>query len=259
MVREGAVAPGPLLRRLALPIVVVAAVGAFVAIDFTIGGRHGAPIGQYTTKGTLSFVTEPGLHPPKVTADQNVPTDFAKLAPGYIFTANFYDLNYPPIVGQSGPLILDSKLQPVWFKPVPTSVVAGDLAPQTYHGKPVLSWWQGYVTNTGATESGEDIVVNQHYQTIAKLHGVDGWKLTLHEFLIDGDDAWVTANKDVPYNLSTYGGAYNGAIDDSAVQEYDLKTGKLLYNWDALDHIRPDQSYATVPTNGFPWDTYHVN
>jgi EmrB/QacA subfamily drug resistance transporter len=257
MVRGGDGAADPLLRRLALPIAVAAAVGAFVAIDFTIGGRHGAPIGQYTTKHTLSFVTEPALHPPDITSD--VPTLTSKLAPGYIFTANFYDLNYPPIVGQSGPLILDSKLQPVWFKPVPTSVVAGDLAPQTYQGKPVLSWWQGYVTNTGATESGEDIVVNQHYQTVAKLHGVEGWKLTLHEFLIVGDDAWVTANKDVPYNLSKFGGAYNGAIDDSAVQEYDLKTGKLLYSWDALDHIRPDDSYATVPTNGFPWDTYHVN
>ena len=32
---------------------------------------------------------------------------------GYIFTANFYDLNEPPIVGQSGPLILDRRLQPV--------------------------------------------------------------------------------------------------------------------------------------------------
>ena len=59
--------------------------------------------------------------------------------------------------------------------------------------------------------------------------------LTLHEFLIDGDHAWVTANKNVPKNLSKYGGAYNGALIDSAVQEYDLKTGKLLRNWDALE------------------------
>ena len=61
--------------------------------------------------------------------------------------------------------------------------------------------------------------------------------LTLHEFVIGGDDAWVTANKNIPMNLSKYGGAYNGALIDSAVQEYNLKTGKLLYSWDALDHI----------------------
>ena len=77
--------------------------------------------------------------------------------------------------------------------------------------------------------------------------------------MIRGDDAWVTANKDIPANLSSYGGAYNGALTDSAVQEYNLKTGKLLYSWDALKHIRPGDSYATLPTNGFPWDAYHVN
>ena len=60
-------------------------------------------------------------------------------------------------------------------------------------------------------------------------------------------------------DLSKYGGAYNGALIDSAVQEYDLKTGKLLRNWDALDHIPLSQSQASLPTNGFPWDAYHVN
>ena len=93
------------------------------------------------------------------------------------------------------------------------------------------------MTNTGATESGEDVVVNQHYQTVARLKATDGWVLTLHEFTIDGDDAWVTANKNIPMDLSKYGGAYNGALIDSAVQEYDLKTGKLVRSWDALDHI----------------------
>ena len=83
--------------------------------------------------------------------------------------------------------------------------------------------------------------------------------LTLHEFLIDGENAWVTANKNLPMDLSKYGGAYNGALVDSAVQEYNLKTGKLVRSWDALDHIPLSQSQATLPTNGFPWDAYHVN
>ncbi len=69
----------------------------------------------------------------------------------------------------------------------------------------------------------------------------------------------MTANKNVAKNLSDYGGAYNGALIDSAVQEYNLKTGKLLHSWDALQHIPLGDSRATVPTNGFPWDAYHVN
>jgi EmrB/QacA subfamily drug resistance transporter len=242
-------------RRLTVAIGVV--VVGFIAIDTAFAGSHGAPVGAYTTDGAYSFLTEPSLHPPVIHKDG--PTLAGRLAPGYILATNFYNLNYPPLVGQSGPLILDGHLQPVWFKPVPEKVVAANLSLQTYEGQPALAWWQGVVTNTGSTESGEDVVVNRHYQTVARLKGADGWVLTLHALTIDGEDAWVTANKNVARNLSAYGGAYNGALIDSAVQEYNLKSGKLLRTWDALEHIPPGDSYATVPTNGFPWDTYHVN
>jgi EmrB/QacA subfamily drug resistance transporter len=242
-------------RRLALAIAAVLVV--FLAIDQAFAGSHGAPVGAYTTKGAYSFVTEPTLHPPKLQTEGTTQT--GELAPGFVFTANFYNLNYPPLVGQSGPLILDRDLQPVWFQPVPEKVVASNLNLQTYEGKPALAWWQGVVTNTGQTESGEYVVANQHYQPVARLKGEDGWVLTLHEIVIRGEDAWVTANKNIAKDLSRYGGAYNGALIDSAVQEYNLKTGKLLSTWDALDHIPLEDSYASVPTNGFPWDAYHVN
>ncbi len=248
-------APPAAVRRLAVAVAVV--IAGFLALDLAFAGSHGAPVGAYTTKGAYSFVTEPSLHPPKLHQDGPILT--GQLAGGYIFTANFYNLNYPPLVGQSGPLILDDKLQPVWFQPVPEKVVASNLSLQTYEGKPALAWWQGVVTNTGSTESGEDVVVNQHYQTVARLKGADGWVLTLHALTISGEDAWVTANKNIAKNLSDYGGAYNGALIDSAVQEYNIKTGKLLRSWDALDHIPLGDSYASVPTNGFPWDAYHVN
>jgi EmrB/QacA subfamily drug resistance transporter len=243
-------------RRFAIAIAVV--VAGFVAVDLAFAGSHGAPVGAYTTKGTYSFVSAPGLRPPIVKRTARA-VRAGKRAPGYIFTTNFYSLTEPPMIGQSGPLILDQSLRPVWFQPVPESVVASNLSPQTYEGKPALAWWQGVVTKTGQTESGEDIVVDQHYRPIARLKGADGWTLTLHELLISGEDAWVTANKNLAIDLSKYGGAYNGAMIDSAVQEYNLRTGKLLRTWDALDHIPLSQSYATLPTNGFPWDAYHVN
>jgi EmrB/QacA subfamily drug resistance transporter len=242
-------------RRFGLALSAVLAV--FIGLTAAFAGSHAPPLGRYTLSGAYSFASAPSIHPPKISALKQAPA--GQLAPGYIFTANFFDLNEPPIVGQSGPLILDRRLQPVWFQPVSEKVVASNLSLQTYQGKPALAWWQGVVTNTGATESGEVVVVNQHYQPVARLTAKDGWVLTLHEFLIDGDHAWVTANKNVPMNLSKYGGAYNGALIDSAVQEYDLKTGRLIRTWDALDHIPLSESQASLPTNGFPWDAYHVN
>ena len=51
--------------------------------------------------------------------------------------------------------------------------------------------------DTGYPESGEYVVVDQHYRLVARLRGADGWVLTLHEIVIRGDDAWVTAGKNL--------------------------------------------------------------
>jgi len=248
----------PASRRIPIATAVGIVIAGFVALDFAIGGSHGAPLGAYTTgPNTYGFASAPSLHPPRIR--NGVRAASSRLAPGYILLANFYDITRPPMVGQSGPLILDNHLQPVWFQPVPEQDVAGNLSLQIYDGKPVLAWWRGAITSTGATERGEYQIVNQHYQPVARLQARGGWVVTLHEIVIRGHNAWVTVNKNLPMNLSRYGGAYNGALIDSAVQEYDLRTGKLLYTWDALKHIPLDDSYASLPTNGFPWDAYHVN
>jgi Arylsulfotransferase (ASST) len=248
-------APSLPVRRLGLAIAAVLAVFAGLTIAFA--GSKAPPLGKYTLTDAYSYASAPGLHPPKFHALQRAPA--GSLSSGYVFTTNFVNLNELPIHGQSGPLLLDRELQPVWFQPVDEHVLAANLSLQRYEGEPALAWWQGKVTNTGSTESGEYVVVDRHYRTVARLKAKDGWVLTLHEIAIDGDEAWVTANKNLARDLSGYGGAYNGALIDSAVQEYDLKTGKLLRNWDALDHIPLGESEASLPTNGFPWDAYHIN
>ncbi len=243
-------------RPRTVALAVAAVVACFAAVAFGLPRSHGAPIGEYTTKGAYTYVSAPNLHPPKLTGGA---LKAGTRLPGDLMVANFYDLTQQPMVGQSGPLILDSDLQPVWFQPVPTNLVAGNLIAQTYEGKPVLSWWQGNVTATGQTNSGEDVVVNQHYQPIATLRGKDGWVLTLHEMVIRGHYAWVTADKNIPAQLAKYGGVNGGAMIDSAVQKYDLRTGKLVYSWTASAHLPPSDSETQPPANGFPWDAYHVN
>ena len=243
--------------RIGLALAATACIAAVAAASAQAASA--APIGAFTKKGAWSFVSAPKLHPPKLITLR--PTATSKLAPGYFMVANFKNLTTSaPMVGEGGPLMLDNKLQPVWFNPVGTNQLAGNLRAQSYLGKPVLTYWQGLISSVGETTSGQFIVVDQHYKKIASIKGQDGWVLSEHDFVISGGDAWVTAYKDVPMDLSPFGGPVNGTLSDSAVQEYDLKTGKLVKTWDALQHIPLTQSQThPAPVPGVAWDAYHIN
>ena len=94
-------------------------------------------------------------------------------------------------------------------------MIAGNLSLQTFDGHPVLAWWQGTVNREGSTTDGEYVVVDQHYRTVARLRGAGGWVLDVHDIAIRGDDAWVTAIKNVDVSLSRYGGSHNGTVVDT--------------------------------------------
>lgn len=247
----------PLKFRLPLTLAVAC---AGVLVLAAVADAATSPF-AYTTKGAWTFVSAPKLHPPKLSTNGTPQT--SKLASGYFITTNFKDLALTrPMVGEGGPLILDRNLQPVWFFPV-TDAWAGNLRVQTYNGKPVLTWWQGDITGTGVTTSGQDVVYDQHYRKVATLTGQGGWIISEHEMVISGGNAWVTAYKSVPMNLTPYGGSPNGVVLDCAVQEYNLKTGALMYTWDALNpsgvpNVPLSQS-QTRPSPGIPWDVYHIN
>jgi hypothetical protein len=239
------------------------AVAAACSAALAPAAAQAAPIGAFTTRGAWTFVSRPDLHPPKLSTDTKTQRG---LAPGYFMTGVFKNLAITkPMTGESGPLILDRNLNPVWFRPIGVNALAANLRAQTYNGKPVLSWWQGTVSGTGVTTSGKDVVVDQHYRQVATLRGTDGWVISEHELIISGHDAWVTAYKSVPMDLRPFGGSANGVVLDSAAQEYDLKTGQLLYTWDALNpggapNIPLSQSEQPAPpAPGVPWDAYHIN
>ena len=48
-------------------------------------------------------------------------------------------------------------------------------------------------------------------------------------------------------NLSSAGGAANGVLSDSLVQEIDIRTGLVMWEWHALGHIPSSDSYNPAP------------
>ena len=104
---------------------------------------------------------------------------------------------------------------------------------------------------------------------MATIKAAAPWVISVHDAVISGGDLWVTVYRNVPgQDLTPYGGQASGFVYDSGVQEYDIKTGKLLYTWDALNpggtpNIPLSEAEQPAPgaaaPAGTPWDAYHIN
>jgi Arylsulfotransferase (ASST) len=195
------------------------------------------------TNGVQHFQSRPDLEPPSIT----VTKDTAPASDGDIFVA--------PRDGplQNGPLILDSHGKVVWFLPYPVSekLSVTNFRVQNMLGQRVLTWWVG---NTDAGYGrGEGIIYNSNYQQIATVHAANGLDEDSHEFLVTPQgDAYITAAW--PVHLP---GVRRGTVD-SVVQEIDISTGLVLFEWHSLDHIPLSASYVKVPPKGL-YDPFHLN
>jgi Arylsulfotransferase (ASST) len=196
-----------------------------------------------------SFYTLPDMHPPVLT----VTTPDSDPAAGDVLTTN------GPGPGQYGPLIYTPTGRLVWFDALPEGEAAENLSQQTYGGQRVLTWWRGHVLSLGFGQ-GEDIVMNPRYQTIARIAGGNGLKADLHDFqIVSHDVAYITAYNPIRCNLTSVGGAPGGAIVDTAIQQVDMKTGLVRWEWHSLDHVGPSESEVETPSGPAPWDYFHLN
>jgi Arylsulfotransferase (ASST) len=236
---------------------VIGASGAGRRVDF--GFRVDTP---YSTANTTdfanlpsapadyqSFYTLPGVHPPVLT----VTTPDRDPAAGDVFTTN------GPGPGQYGPLIYTPQGRLVWFEQMPEGEAAENLSEQTYEGQRDLTWWRGHVLSLGFGQ-GEDIITNSHYQTVARIAGGNGLPADLHDFqLAPHDIAYITAYNPIRCDLSAASGARDGAIVDTAIQQIDMKTGLVRWEWHSLDHVGASESEAEAPSSTTPWDYFHLN
>ncbi|MBS1845090.1 MAG: arylsulfotransferase family protein [Actinobacteria bacterium] len=159
----------------------------------------------------------------------------------------------------NGPEILDPNGNVVWFKPIPQGQEASDFRVQTYKGQKVLTWWQG--TGLGGLAKGVDYIYNDRYQPIATVKAGNGLSADGHEFLITPwNTALILAYTSAQADLTSIGGPSNQTVIDGVVQEIDIKTGKVLFEWNSADHVPYSQSEQPLPASpSSPWDWFHVN
>ncbi|HEU4348132.1 MAG TPA: arylsulfotransferase family protein [Actinoplanes sp.] len=181
-------------------------------------------------------------------------------APGYVF------LTPASGTGLWGPLMVDEKGSPVWFRKVADpATVAIDFKVQQYRNQPVLTWWEGTIGGTGGqgVGQGEFVIADKNYREITRVRAAGTEQADQHDFVITPRDTalfWVY--DPVPSDLTARGGPAEGVLHDGVIQEIDIATGKRVFEWRAREHLSLDESYAPLPQGDsahLPWDYFHPN
>lgn len=177
-------------------------------------------------------------------------------APGYLFVE-------PHREGFRG-MIVDDGGEPVWLEPTGANLT--DLRVQSFEGRPVLTYWSG--TSDAGHGAGSCTILDTGYRPVATVSAGNGLKADLHEFnLTDRGTALITAYKTQKHDLRPLGGPRHGYIFDCHVQEIDVRTGAVLLDWDAIQHVDITETYlglkqdkghdGTSPERAF--DFFHLN
>jgi Arylsulfotransferase (ASST) len=200
-------------------------------------------------RGAVSrYVTRPDLAPPAV----EVTTREPGRAPGLVFVAPKGGR------GQDGPMILDDAGHVVWFKPAGNREEATDFRVQTLFGRPVLTWWQGRLI--GGEGRGEGVIYDDRYRPVQRVRAGNGYQADLHEFTITPQGTALLAIYDpVRQDLRSVGGSRHGIATEAVVQEIDIKTGLVLFEWHSIGNIALSESYEPVPKGSGQWDYVHLN
>jgi hypothetical protein len=226
-------------------------VGAFLVLFGA--GCSSRSATKLPTPPAQHFQSRPDIQPPVITMTKVAPG----VDPGYIFLAPKKE------VAQSGPMIIDSKGELVWFRPLNTHAIA-DFRPQIYDGKPVLTWWRGKAT--AGVGDGYYVIMDSSYHQIVTVTAANGLTGDIHEFLITPQDtALITVYRRLSRDLSSVGGPKEGAIYEGIVQEIDIADGRLLFEWHSADSVAIAESYAEPPpasargATASLYDYFHIN
>jgi hypothetical protein len=198
------------------------------------------------------------VNPPDVTVLQNSPGQ----ADGLIFIApKGAGIGGGPQPGPVGPEVVDSTGRVIWFLPVTNGQVAADFRVQSYRGKPVLTWAQQ--SNFGKLAEGESVnyIADNTYHVIATVKAGNGLNADAHEFLLTPQGtALVTIYDVVSADLTPVGGPKNGQVWEGSIQEIDVPTGKVIFEWRSLGKVGFDESYWPLPDSSTAaWDYIHIN
>ncbi|MGA7434480.1 MAG: arylsulfotransferase family protein [Solirubrobacterales bacterium] len=226
-----------------LAVLVLVGVSIFaIGQDATSGDSSATASAKASTSVTGPYRSRPDLNPPRM----NIKKSLAKAGNGKIFVGSKV----------SGAAIYAKDGEPIWFLPSRSI----DFRTQEYRGKPVLTWFQAPTKGSGLKKN-TLIIANRNYKVIKKLYPGNGFTADSHEFkLTPRGTAYVTIYDTQRRDLSPIGGERNAAVSNSIAQEFDIRTGKVVWQWKSLDHVPIKDTYVDkLRRPGNPFDYFHIN
>jgi hypothetical protein len=168
----------------------------------------------------------------------------ARLADEYILVTPRPDPKKNP-GRQFAPMILSNSGKLLWYWPRPGKV--HDLKVVNYRGQPALAFFQKLAHGRGYY-----LLLDQHYREIARVSAGHGYSTNLHELDVTArGTAYVSA--DVTVRVP-----HAGKVTEFVVEEVDIASGKVLFDWHSLWEAPVRDSYEERPGSG-AWDYFHGN
>jgi hypothetical protein len=200
------------------------------------------------------YVSRPDLMPPPI--EITIPA--SGTAPGLIFLGPFAAgaPGSPPPTAQAGPLIVDDAGEPVWFLPMARKA-ALSVRVQKYRGRRVLTWYEGPVLGG---YGGSFVIFDPTYHRLVRVKAGHGYFGDSHEFLLTPrGTALIAVYSELTADLSSVGGAIDAKLVEGIVQEIDVRSGKVLFEWHSFDHVPVEESYTPGPSSAGNVDYFHLN
>ena len=126
----------------------------------------------------------------------------------------------------------------------------------------MLTWWQGDISVHGFG-LGEDVIADDTYTDIAHVRAGNGLQADLHEFqLTPQGTALITAYDPIMCDLSSVGGPADGRRHRRVMQEIDVTTGLVMYEWTSVDHVALERILSNpraLRARAYPFDFFHLN
>lgn len=189
------------------------------------------------------FRTLPGLRPAALCMRRR---RGAKHAPGHILVSP----RPPDERGgrQFGLMVLSDNGQLLWYSR--RSNVVHDLKTVEYRGRRLLAFYH----RKPRRDDSRYELLDDRYRLVRRVTAGNGLRVNGHELqLTDRGTAYLGI-----YRRMTKRGS-GRRVTEYVVQEIDLATGDVLFEWHSLDHVPLSASYEAPPADGSHWDYFHGN